>query len=153
MAKAGFLPGAPKLSTLADAPLTEAAARPVKAINPAGLIFKLTLACAATKSGGSPCRRRTLEMSTSNFARVLVMSSMSFSANATFSTASSCISSYDADIFVGMDMGVPMLGATEPALDDDAEGESGREVIGFVDEEMVVIGIGVDVEERLEWRM
>jgi len=95
MTKAGFLPGAPKLSTFADAldvVLALAAVTPVNAINPAGFMFKLALAWAATNSGGSPCRSLTLEMSTSSLARVRIISSINFSVNAIFSAASSCIS-------------------------------------------------------------
>ena len=91
-------------------------------------------------------------MSTSSLARVRVMSSISFSAKATFSAASSWISLNDAEIFVGIGTGVPIPGATDPALEEEAEGESGR-VVELANEEMVVIGIGLEAEERLEWRM
>jgi len=89
IANAGFLPGAPKLST---PPTTLPEVMPASAISPAGFKFMLAVACVATSSGGSPCRSLTLEMSTSSLARVLVISSISFSANATFSAANSCIS-------------------------------------------------------------
>src|SRR5260221_7217511 len=155
MTKAGFLPSAPKPSAFADAlddMLAVVAVTPVNAINPAGFMFKLTLAWAATNSGGSPCRSLTLEMSTSSLARVRIISSISFSVNATFSAASSCISLYEADIFVGMGTGVPFPGATDSPLEEEAEGEPGTGVVEFPDEDMVVNGTGAEVEERLEWR-
>lgn len=155
MASAGFLPGAPKLSapptTLAAKP-TLVEVTPAKAIIPAGFKLMLALACAATSSGGSPCKSLTLQMSTSSLARVLAIISISLSAKDTFSAANSCISVYDADIFVGMGTGFPEIGPTDSALD---EGESGTGVEDFPEGvDMVVIGIGVEAEDaRLEWRM
>lgn len=57
---------------------------------------------AATSSGGSPCRVRTLAMSTSSLERVLLMISMSRSARAHFSVASSWISAKEAVILAGI---------------------------------------------------
>jgi len=152
IANAGFLPGAPKLSTppttLPPKP-TLPEVMPASAISPAGFKFMLAVACVATSSGGSPCKSLTLEMSTSSLARVLVINSISFSANATFSAANSCISVYDADILAGIGTGVPEPGVADSALD---EGESGTGVEDFPDGvDMVVIGMGVEAEDaRLE---
>jgi len=52
-----------------------------------------------------------------------------------------------------MGTGVPLPGAIDSPLEEEAEGEPGTGVVEFPDEDMVVNGTGAEVEERLECRM